>query len=485
MLPNKPTRAANFSGSRVTAVGAAFSSRSIPLTSLADGLRETFRSDVTRPVAWRCDQLAELTRLLRHEVPTLTDAMATDLGKPELEGWLTDIAAVRRDIEGILHHVARWAAPRPVAVPWTLWPGRAQVVPEPLGAVLIISPWNYPVRCLVLPLAFAIAAGNTAAVKPSELAPATSAALAKLLPSYLDDRAIEVAEGGPEVAESLLDQRWDHIFFTGSGRVGRLVMAAAARHLTPVTLELGGKNPAIVDASADLDVAARRIVWGKFLNAGQTCVAPDYVLVHSSVEEQFLGAVVARVRDFFGADPRLSPALGRVVNEAHMRRLLGMLRDTQARLVTGGGSLEAEHYLAPTVLAGVSWEDAVMQEEIFGPVLPVLAYNELGEALSALKAREKPLALYIYSGDPRTVDRVIAGSSSGSVCVNHNAIQLAVPGLPFGGVGASGMGAYHGRAGFDTFSHAKSVLRRPKRGELALMYPPYTRAKRWLLRKVL
>jgi aldehyde dehydrogenase (NAD+) len=465
--------------------GTAASSRSLSVASVAESLRETFRTGVTRPIAWRRDQLTELARLLRREATTLTDAMAADLGKPELEGWLTDIAAVRRDIEGIIHHVAPWAAPRPVGVPWTLWPGRAQVVPEPLGAVLIIAPWNYPVRCLVLPLAFAIAAGNSAAVKPSELAPATSAALAKLLPSYLDDRAIEVVEGGPETAEKLLGQRWDHIFFTGSGRVGRLVMAAAAHHLTPVTLELGGKNPAIVDASADLDVAARRIVWGKFLNAGQTCVAPDYVLVDSSVEEQFLEAVVVKLKDFFGADPRLSPALGRVVNESHMHRLLEMLRLTQARLVTGGGSCESERYLAPTLLAGVDWNDPVMQEEIFGPVLPVLSYRDIGDALSALKFREKPLALYLYSGDPRTVDRVIAESSSGSVCVNHNAVQLAVPGLPFGGVGASGMGAYHGRAGFDTFSHAKSVLRRPKRGELALMYPPYTHAKRWLLRKVL
>ena len=463
----------------------AHSPRPAPSASLSDSLRATFWTGLTRPIDWRCHQLGELVRLLRREAGTLTDAMAADLGKPELEGWLTDVAAVRRDIEGILHHLGGWAAPRPVRVPWTLWPGRAQIIPEPLGAVLIVAPWNYPVRCLVLPLAFAIAAGNTAAVKPSELAPTTSAALAELLPSYLDARAVEVAEGGPDVAESLLDQRWDHIFFTGSGRVGRVVMAAAARHLTPVTLELGGKNPAIVDASADLDAAARRIVWGKFLNAGQTCVAPDYVLVHGSVAERFLAAVVSKLEDFFGADPRLSPSLGRVVNEAHMLRLLTMLRLSQGRVVTGGASCDSERYLAPTVLADVSWEDPVMREEIFGPVLPVLTYNNIGDVLSVLKYREKPLAVYIYSGDPGPVERVIAESSSGSVCVNHNAVQLAVPGLPFGGVGASGMGAYHGRAGFDTFSHGKSVLRRPKRGELALMYPPYTHAKRWLLRRAL
>jgi aldehyde dehydrogenase (NAD+) len=436
-------------------------------------------------VSWRRAQLSELVWLLQREAGALTDAMAVDLAKPELEGWLTDIAAVRRDIQGIIRAVGSWANPRRVPVPWTLWPGRAEVVPEPLGAVLVIGPWNYPVRCLVLPLAFAIAAGNTAAVKPSELAPATSALLAELLPSYLDPRAVVVAEGGPAVADALLQQRWDHIFFTGSGRVGRLVMAAAARHLTPVTLELGGKNPAIVDHSADVEVAARRLVWGKFLNVGQTCVAPDYVLVHKSVEERLLAALVHQITDFYGPDPRLSPALGRVVNEAHMNRLLRMLEASKGRVVTGGSSNAAERYLSPTVLAEVSWDDPVMRDEIFGPLLPVLSYENVGEALAALNEREKPLALYVYANNADLVQQVIAESSSGSVCVNHNAVQLAVPGLPFGGVGASGMGAYNGRVGFDTFSHAKSVLHRPERGEVPLMYPPYTRAKRWVLRKVL
>ncbi len=456
-----------------------------PLSAVADQLRATFRTGLTRPVSWRRAQLSELIWLLRREAGALTDAMAADLGKPEFEGWLTDIAAVRRDIEGITRHVASWAAPRRVPVPWTLWPGRAEVVPEPLGAVLVIGPWNYPVRCVVLPLAFAIAAGNTTAVKPSELAPATSALLAELLPSYLDQRAVIVAEGGHAVADALLQQQWDHIFFTGSGQVGRLVMAAAARHLTPVTLELGGKNPAIVDHSADVEVAARRIVWGKFLNAGQTCVAPDFVLVHKSVEEPLLSALAKRVAAFYGADPRLSPAFGRVVNAAHMARLLEMLSATKGRVVTGGSSDAAERYLSPTILAEVGWDDPSMQDEIFGPVLPVLSYENIGEVLTALNERDKPLALYVYAKNADLVQQVISGSSSGSVCVNHNAEQLAVPGLPFGGVGPSGMGAYHGRAGFDTFSHAKSVLHRPERGELPLMYPPYTRAKRWVLRKVL
>jgi len=451
---------------------------------LSEQLRATVSTGLTRPLGWRREQLGGLVRLLRQDAGALTDAMAADLAKPELEGWLTDIAAVRRDIEGIRRHVDSWAAPRPVRVPWTLRPGRAQIVPEPLGAVLVIGPWNYPVRCLVLPLAFALAAGNAAAVKPSELAPATSATLAKLLPAYLDERALSVVEGGPKVAEALLRQRWDHIFFTGGAKVGRIVMAAAARYLTPVTLELGGKNPAIVDHSVDVEVVARRIVWAKFLNAGQTCVAPDYVLVDSRIEEELLVAMTKTLAKFYGSDPHHSGAFGRVVNDAHMDRLLKMLQSTKARVVTGGTSAAGDRYLAPTVLADLNWDDPVMEEEIFGPVLPVLSYSHLDDVLSELNARDKPLALYVYSVDAELTERVISGTSSGSVCVNHNAVQLAVPGLPFGGVGASGMGAYHGRAGFDTFSHAKAVLRRPQRGELPLMYPPYTRMKRWLLRKL-
>jgi aldehyde dehydrogenase (NAD+) len=451
--------------------------------TLSEQLRATVSTGLTRPLGWRREQLGGLVRLLRQDAGALTDAMAADLGKPELEGWLTDVAAVRRDVEGILRHLDAWAAPRRVRVPWRLWPGRAEIVPEPLGAVLVIGPWNYPVRCVVLPLAFALAAGNAVAVKPSELAPATSATLARLLPAYLDERAVSVVEGGPNVAEGLLLQRWDHVFFTGGAKIGRLVMAAAARYVTPVTLELGGKNPAIVDHAVDVEVVARRIVWAKFLNAGQTCVAPDYVLVDSRIEEPLLAAIGKTLTKFYGSDPHQSGAFGRVVNHAHMARLLEMLQSTKARVVTGGGSAASDRYLAPTVLADLNWDDAVMEEEIFGPVLPVLSYSRLDDALSELNRRDKPLALYVYSVDEELIERVISGTSSGSVCVNHNAVQLAVPGLPFGGVGASGIGAYHGRAGFDTFSHAKGVLRRPQRGELPLMYPPYTRVKRWLLRK--
>ena len=452
---------------------------------LAGRLRAAFATGATRPLSWRREQVSGLARMLAKEAPQLTSAMGKDMGKPPVEAWLTDIAAVRRDVDAIVRHLDSWAAPRRVKVPWPLRPGRAQVVPEPLGAVLVIGPWNYPVRCAVLPLAFAIAAGNTAALKPSELAPATAEVLAGLLPTYLSPSTTVVALGGPEVARELLEQRWDHVFFTGGARAGRQVMAAAARHLTPVTLELGGKNPAIVDHTAEVDIAARRIAWGRFLNAGQTCVAPDYVLVDKRVEEQLVAALAKWARRFFGDDPRASSALARIVNDAHFQRLSELLTKTGGQLVTGGSADAMQRYVAPTVLRDVSWDDPVMEEEIFGPILPVLPFASIDEVVARVNERDKPLALYLYSRDANAVERVIAETSSGGVCVNHNTVQLGVPGLPFGGVGASGMGAYHGQASFDTFSHAKAVLQRPMRGELPLVYPPYGRLKRWALRRAL
>jgi aldehyde dehydrogenase (NAD+) len=309
--------------------------------------------------------------------------------------------------------------------------------------------------------------------------------LAALVGHYLAPDAVTVVEGGPEVAQGLLAERWDHIFFTGGGRVGRLVMLAAAAHLTPVTLELGGKNPALVTEQADVAAAARRIAWGRFLNAGQTCAAPDFVLVHEQAKDRLVEALAQRAREFYGADPAHSADFGRIVNQAHLARLVGLLARTAGKVVTGGQSDLGARYLAPTIVSEVGWDDALMEDEIFGPVLPVLSYRSLPQVLEQLAGRDKPLALYVYTEDRAQADEVIAGTSSGTVCVNHNAVQLAVPGLPFGGVGASGMGAYNGRTGFDTFSHLKGVLRKPARAEVALMYPPYTPAKRAALRTVL
>jgi aldehyde dehydrogenase (NAD+) len=319
--------------------------------------------------------------------------------------------------------------------------------------------------------------------KPSEVTPHVSAALARLVPRYLDSRAVAIVEGGVDETTALLEQRFDHVFYTGNGRVGRVVMAAAARHLTPVTLELGGKSPAIVDRSADVRVAARRIAWGKFVNAGQTCVAPDHVLVHRDVESRLLDELVRAVRDFYGDDPSTSTDYGRVVDDRHWRRLRGLLdAGGYASVVYGGDGDEATRYLAPTILAGVERDAAVMGEEIFGPILPVLAVDDTEDAIEFVRSGDKPLALYVF-GDDAVAQRVLESTSSGGACVNATLLHLAVPELPFGGVGESGSGAYHGRMGFDTFSHRKSVLQRPTRPDPSVMYPPYTRLKDRLLRR--
>jgi len=446
--------------------------------------RAAFERGVTRPVEWRQRQLDALVRLLEDGEDRLLAALATDVGKPSMEAWATDLGVTASEVGLLRKNVAKWAKPRRVGLPLTALPGRGRLQPEPLGTVLIIAPWNYPVQLLVEPLAAALAAGNAAVVKPSELAPATSAVLTDLLRSHLDADAVQVVEGGPEVATELLEQRWDHIFFTGSTRIGRVVAEAAAKHLTPVTLELGGKSPAIVHRSANLQVAGRRIAWGKFLNAGQTCIAPDYVLVDESVQDELVEHIRTAVTDFYGADPRASDDYARIVNDRHFDRLSGLLAGGGEAAV--GGTTDAEErYIAPTVLVSTPEDAEILQEEIFGPLLPVLPVTSLADAIDRINARPKPLALYVFADDDDVVDAVLERTSSGGVCVNHTILHITPPELPFGGVGESGMGRYHGRSGFDTFSNMKSVLRKPTFPDPALLYPPYTAGKEKIVRKAL
>lgn len=453
---------------------------------LVADLRATFTLGLTRPLDWRLDQLRQVERLLRDGEGELLDALHADLGKPAVEAWATDIGFVAAEVRHMRRNLRRWLAPERAAVPLVLRPGRARVVREPLGVVLVIAPWNYPVHLLLLPMAAAIAAGNCVVGKPSEVTPTVSAALARLIPRYLDERAVAVVEGGADETTALLEQRFDHIFYTGNGRVGRIVMAAAARHLTPVTLELGGKSPAIVHRSADLVSAARRIAWGKFVNAGQTCVAPDYVLVEDAVADRLVDELVGAVRRFYGDDPRRSPDYGRIVSDAHVARLRRLLDGGgYAEVVCGGVVDAAERYVAPTVLRGVSPEAPVMGEEIFGPILPVIGVADLDEAVAFVNGRDKPLALYVFATDREAVERVVARTSSGGVCVNATMLHLSVPSLPFGGVGASGMGAYHGRDNVECFSHRRAVFERPPRPDPAAAYPPYRRWKEALLRRFL
>jgi aldehyde dehydrogenase (NAD+) len=451
------------------------------IAATVERLRRTFDSGATRPLAWRTAQLRGLAQLIEENESALLDALAADLGKPRFEGWIAETGFLVGEIRHTLKNLRRWMKPRRVRAPLAVQPGRATVEVEPLGVVLIIGPWNYPQQLVLAPLIGALAAGNAAVIKPSEVAPASSALLARLLPKYLDATAIAVVEGAVPETTKLLQQRFDHIFYTGNGTVGRIVMQAAAQHLTPVTLELGGKSPCIVDADVDLDVAARRIVWGKFFNAGQTCIAPDYVLVHESVEERLLQKMGESLRTFYGDDPKQSPDFARIVNERHHARLTKLL--DSGKVAHGGQTDVATRYLAPTVLRDVAPDAPVMADEIFGPILPVLKVKSVDEAIDFVNARPKPLALYVFTRSREQARRVLGRTSSGGACVNDALSHVLPTDLPFGGVGPSGMGAYHGRASFDTFSHTRSVLDRPTMLDPPLRYPPYTQTKhRWAKR---
>jgi aldehyde dehydrogenase (NAD+) len=434
----------------------------------------------------RVTQLRQLKRLLEENDERINAALAADLGKSALEAYTTETSFVVGEVEHAIEHVNQWMQPSRVHVPLTLRPGNARVIPQPLGVVLIIAAWNYPVHLTFAPLVGALAAGNTAVLKPSESAPASSSLIAELVPRYLDERVVQVVEGGVTETTTLLEESFDHILYTGGGSVARIVMRAAAEHLTPVTLELGGKSPAIVAADADIDVAARRITWGRFTNAGQTCVAPDYVLVARSIEDQFLGAVLRSVHDFYGENPKTSPDYGRIVNDRHFDRLTRLLdAGGYEAVVTGGGGDRGDRYFAPTVLAGVSPEAAVMADEIFGPILPVLPIDGIEAAVAFVNERPHALALYVFTNDVPTAERVVERTKSGGVTINHTMMHLAVPDLPFGGVGPSGTGAYHGEAGFDTFSHRRAVLTKATKPDASVTYPPYKRWKEAIIRRVL
>ena len=446
-------------------------------------LRATFESGRTRPHAFRAQQLDALLRLITSEESALLDALGKDLGKPRPEGWMSEVNEVVSAVKYLRKNLKRWMRPTRVSTPLALQPGRSTIVREPLGVVLVIAPWNYPLLLSLGPLAGALAAGNSVLLKPSEVAPATSAALARLLPSYLDPDTVRVIEGGVPETTEVLAQRFDHIFYTGNGNVGRIVMEAAAKHLTPVTLELGGKSPCIVDADVDVGVAAKRIVWAKFLNCGQTCVAPDYLLVHERVHDRLLARIRETITSFFGEHPEQSPDYGRIINERHHARLMGLLQHGQA--VIGGQGDVRQRFIAPTVLTDVRLDSALMQEEIFGPILPVLPVSDVHQAIRFVRERPKPLALYVFSSNGETQQRVVDETSSGGVVINHAVVHLAVPELPFGGVGPSGMGAYHGKSSFDTFSHRKAVLKKGTSIDPPLVYPPMTESKQaWLRRLV-
>ncbi|WP_296050018.1 aldehyde dehydrogenase family protein [uncultured Alteromonas sp.] len=453
------------------------------IESVFERLQQSFVLGKTKTYAWRKAQLEALHRMLSENEAAFVKALNADLGKSEAEAFTTEIGFLLSDIQHTKKHLRQWMKAQKVSTPLLAQPARSTLQPEPLGTVLIIGAWNYPVQLTLAPYIAALAAGNCALLKPSELSPASSALMASLIPKYLDGDAVAVVEGGKDTASELLSLPFDHIFYTGGEVVGKIVMEAAARHLTPVTLELGGKSPCVVDGNTDIATTARRIVWGKWTNAGQTCIAPDYVLVERSCANELVELLGKEITRQFGSQPLQSKDYGRIVNERHLMRLKHYTEGHE--IVIGGQVDEARMKLAPTVILNPDIDTPVMQEEIFGPVLPVIEVSSVSEAINFIKRRHKPLAAYLFSESQATQQQFVDEVSAGSVCLNDTMMFMANPQLPFGGVGNSGMGRYHGKFGFDTFSHQKSVMKRSFWFDVAIRYAPSSARKRFLLKKLL
>jgi acyl-CoA reductase-like NAD-dependent aldehyde dehydrogenase len=437
--------------------------------------RNYFRTGATRSAEWREGQLTALRTMMTDRAEDFYAALWVDLRRNRIDADLTDVKYLATEADHALSHLRKWMKPQTVSTPLVLEPAHVRVQFDPLGVGLIIGTWNYPLMLTLSPLIAAIAGGNTAVVKPSEVAPATADAIARLLPEYLDRDAFSVVLGAVPETTALLEQQWDHIFFTGGAAVAKVVMAAAAKHLTPVVLELGGKSPTIVHSSADLRVAARRIAQGRWNNAGQTCTAPDYVLVFKDVARRFLEHLKETVLHFYGDDPRQSPDYGRIVSTRHFDRLAGLLA---SGTVYHGGQLDREdRFIAPTVLVNVSPDSPVMRDEIFGPILPVLEVDNVQQVITFVNARPSPLGLYVFAEDQHVTEQILNSTTSGDAAVNDCTIQPLIHDPPFGGVGNSGMGKYHGEWGFRAYTNARGVLYHSTRLDLGVRYPPYDRNK--------
>ncbi|ORW00339.1 aldehyde dehydrogenase family protein [Mycobacterium kyorinense] len=440
-------------------------------------LRQTFASGKTRPVEWRRQQLRNLERMMAENEAKIADALNQDLCRKPFEAWMADTATTAGEARYAAKHVKKWMRRKYTRLELSQLPGRGWIEYEPYGAVLIIGAWNYPFYLTLGPAVGAIAAGNTVVLKPSEVAEASAHLMAELVPQYLDNDAIAVVEGDAAVSQELLAQGFDRVLFTGGTEIGRKVYEAAAPHLTPVTLELGGKSPVIVAADADVDVAAKRIAWIKLMNAGQTCVAPDYVLADAKIRDELVSKIGEAITTFGSEDPNGM----RIVNQRQFDRLTSYLAETKGKIAVGGKSDASDLRIQPTVVVDPDPDDALMKNEIFGPILPVISVQSLDEAIRFVNSRPKPLSAYLFTKTRAVRERVIKEVPAGGMLVNHLAFQVTTAKLPFGGVGASGMGAYHGRFGFDEFSHRKSVLTKPTRPDVsAMIYPPYTE-KAWKL----
>ncbi|WOL01520.1 aldehyde dehydrogenase family 3 member H1-like isoform X1 [Canna indica] len=448
-------------------------------------LRESFMAGKTRSFEWRAAQLKGLARMVDEKEADITAALHDDLAKSQMESFLSELSMVKMSCLFTLKELKRWMKPEKVPTSATSFPSSAKIMSDPLGVVLVISAWNYPFLLSIDPVIGAIAAGNAVVLKPSEVAPATSSLFARILPEYLDTSCVRVVEGSIPETTALLEQKWDKILYTGNARVGRIVMTAAAKHLTPVVLELGGKCPVLVDSNVDLKVASKRIVVGKWGgNNGQACIAPDYIITTKSFAPQLVDSLIITLEKFYGKNPLESADLSRIVNSNHFSRLTKLLDDEKVSgtIVCGGQRNEKSLRIAPTILLDVPDDSLIMKEEIFGPLLLIVTVNELQEGFDLITSKSKPLAAYLFTKDKKLEHKFVKTVFAGGMAINDTILQFTNPHLPFGGVGESGMGAYHGKFSFDTFSHKKSVLSRGFGGEVSMRYPPYTTKKQRILR---
>ncbi len=456
---------------------------SVETLNILNSHRKYFETGITKSVDFRIQQLLRLKKMIKDNENLIIEALSMDLHKPKFEAFSAEIGVVYMSITNALKNIKNWSKPQKVKTPFTLLGHSSFIYPEPYGTVLIIGPFNFPFYLVLEPLVGAISAGNCAVVKPSELTPQVSGIIARLVKEYFAEDYIRVIQGEKEITSALINAPFDYIFFTGSVGVGKIVMEAAARNLVPVTLELGGKSPCIIDETADIDRAAKKIAWGKFSNAGQACIAPDYVVIHNQVKNQLIDSLKKYVQSFYGTNPKESADFARVINTRHTERLINLI--DKNKVIFGGDFDIQSRYIAPTILDGVGWDDPIMKDEIFGPILPIMEFTDLDQVIKSIRTRPKPLALYIFTTNKATEKNIIDQISYGGGCVNDVNIHLANSNLPFGGVGASGMGHYHVKSGFETFSHKKSVLKRRSNFNVAIIYPPYNEGHLNLVKRFL
>lgn len=456
---------------------------SLNVNEILENHRRYFERNITKDISFRLKQLNKLKEEIKKNEKLIVKALYKDLGKPEFESYETEIGIVYESIKFISKNLSKWSIPKKVKTPITQPLSKSYIYSEPYGTVLIIGPFNYPFQLIMEPLIGAISAGNTAVLKPSEDTPNVADVVSKIINDTFDKSYISVVRGGRQETSELINSIFDYIFFTGSIRVGKIVMEAASKNLIPVTLELGGKSPCIVDKTTNLDVSAKRIAWGKFMNTGQTCVAPDYLLVHKDVKKLFLDKLLKNIKEFYGDNPKNSKDYGKIVNIRQLNNLIGLL--DKDKIILGGEYDLEKLYLSPTIMDNVTWEDKIMEDEIFGPILPIIEYEDINEIIKKINRKTKPLALYLFTEDKKIENHILENISYGGGCINDTISHLATPYLPFGGVGSSGIGAYHGKASFDLFSHKKSILKKSTKFGINFIFPPYNDKKLNLIKKVL